>query len=89
MNVLNKLLSECIRDVDQIIPLLHLSAPDAERIREISERYPICIPPYYLGLINMEDPMVPIRRICIPRKKAVGSCSRSLRTHGSSDLFVK
>ncbi len=66
MAILNKLLSECIRDVDQLGKYLQLESDDAERIRTISERYPICIPPYYLGLIDPDDPNDPIRKICIP-----------------------
>ena len=89
MNVLNKLLSECIRDVDQIIPLLHLRAPDAERIREISERYPICIPPYYLGLINMEDPMDPIRRICIPGMQELSDSGHEDQSGESSNTVLQ
>ena len=66
MAVLDRLLSECIRDVDQLSRALKISAEEAEQIREISRRYPICVPPYYLGLIDQEDPEDPVRRICIP-----------------------
>ncbi len=66
MAVLNRLLSECIRDADALGGLLNLSLEETKRIREISERYPICVPPYYLGLIDPKDPQDPIRRICIP-----------------------
>lgn len=66
MEVLNRLLSECIRDVDTLSERLKFSPEEADRIREIAERYPICVPPYYLGLIDPEDPEDPIRRICIP-----------------------
>lgn len=66
MAVLNKLLSECIRDVDRLGEVLKLSEDDAGQIREISDRYPICVPPYYLSLIDPDDPQDPIRRICIP-----------------------
>lgn len=66
MAVLNRLLSECIRDVDGLGKYLKLEKADEDRIREISERYPICIPPYYLGLIDPDNPEDPVRRICIP-----------------------
>ncbi len=66
MAILNKLLSECIRDVDQLGKYITLSEADTEQIRKISERYPICIPPYYLGLIDPSDPNDPVRKICIP-----------------------
>ena len=66
MAILNRLLSECIRDVGKLDRYLKLTSEDAQRIEEISERYPICIPPYYLNLIDPENPDDPIRRICIP-----------------------
>ena len=66
MAILNRLLSECIRDVDQLSEYLKLNPDDAEKIREIAERYPFCVPPYYLGLIDPEDPEDPIRKICVP-----------------------
>lgn len=66
MGVLNRLLSECIRDVEQLNGYLKLSSDEAKRIEEISERYPFCVPPYYLGLIDPDDPDDPIRKICIP-----------------------
>ena len=66
MGVLNRLLSECIRDVEQLNDYLKLSSDEAKRIEEISERYPFCVPPYYLGLIDPDDPDDPIRKICIP-----------------------
>ena len=66
MAILDRLLSECIRDVDQLREYLHFREDDAKRIKEISKRYPICVPPYYLGLINPDDPDDPVRRICIP-----------------------
>ena len=66
MGVLNRLLSECIRDVEQLNDYLKLSSDEAKRIGEISERYRFCVPPYYLGLIDPDDPDDPIRKICIP-----------------------
>lgn len=66
MPTLNSLLSECIRDVDTLKPLLHLSEEEAARLDEIAKRYPICIPPYYLSLIDQNDPSDPIRKMCIP-----------------------
>ena len=66
MGVLKRYLSECIRDVDGLKSYLKLTSEDEKRIAEISERYPICVPPYYLNLIDPENPDDPIRRICIP-----------------------
>ena len=66
MPILNQLLSECIRDVDQLATAIGLNDSDKEWTRTVSEKYPICIPPYYLKLIDLSDPDDPIRKICIP-----------------------
>ncbi len=66
MSVLSRLLSECVTDVDQLRKYVPLRPDDEKQIREISERYPFCVPPYYLGLIDPENPEDPIRKICIP-----------------------
>lgn len=87
MAILNRLLSECIRDVDQLGKYLKLEPSDSERIRKISERYPICIPPYYLGLIDQEDPDDPIRKICIPGSQELTESGME-DTSGESDNTV-
>ena len=89
MNVLNHLLSECIRDVDLLRPYLNVSSLDAERIREIAERYPICIPPYYLNLIDRDDPMDPIRRICIPGLKELSGTGHEDQSGEGSNTVLK
>ena len=87
MAILNRLLSECIRDVDQLTQYLQLNPDDAKRIREISERYPFCVPPYYLGLIDPEDPDDPIRRICIPGEQELSGAGME-DTSGEGDNTV-
>lgn len=87
MTVLNRLLSECIRDVDGFRSYLNLTEEDAARISETSKRYPLCIPPYYLELIDPNDPDDPIRRISIPGFKELSGGGLE-DTSGESDNTV-
>ena len=66
MNVLQKLLTECIRDPEQLKDPLGLSDEEAAVIAATARKYPICIPPYYLGLIDKADKDDPIRKLCLP-----------------------
>ena len=66
MSVLQQLLSECIRSPEQLRESLHLTDGEVEHLKTIADQYPICIPPYYLGLIDSDWQHDPIRRLCIP-----------------------
>ncbi|MBO4374867.1 MAG: KamA family radical SAM protein [Lachnospiraceae bacterium] len=57
---------QCICDVSGLDPYLSLSGEEKERIEEIIKRYPLKVTPYYLGLINRDDPNDPIKKLCIP-----------------------
>lgn len=61
-----KLLIDSTRDIDGLEK--HFSFEDDEKkvLREIAEKYPICIPQYYLDLIDKEDRNDPIRKMCMP-----------------------
>jgi len=87
MTILNRLLSECIRDVDGLKRNLKMTTEEIERISEVSERYPICIPPYYLNLIDSEDPDDPIKKICIPGSQEL-SINGEEDTSGESENTV-
>ena len=66
MSKLQELLSACIRDPKDLRDALKLSAEETERLSDIAERYPICVTPYYLSLIDPDDPEDPVRRLSIP-----------------------
>ena len=87
MDTLTKLLSECVRDADTLGEILHLSQEETERIREITKRYPMCVPPYYLNLINKNDPNDPIRRISVPGLHELAESGME-DTSGESDNTV-
>ncbi len=65
MGLLEKLMAECIRSVDELREVLGLSEEESQELQRITERYPICITPYYLGLIDREDENDPIRKMCL------------------------
>lgn len=66
MSVLSQMMRQCYRSIDDVKDRLQLSAEEVDAIREITKRYPLCLPPYYLDLIDPTDPADPIRRMCIP-----------------------
>jgi lysine 2,3-aminomutase len=53
-------------DLDLLAEVLCLSAAEREDIRKVAEKYRWAITPYYLALINPEDPADPIRRMSVP-----------------------
>ena len=66
MSILQDQLNNCIRDIDQVLPVLGITGEEADTLRQIAQRYPISIPPYYLNLIDPSDPEDPVRKLCIP-----------------------
>ena len=55
-----------ITSVERLSQLIPLSAEEQAQIRLVTERYPLAITPYYLSLINPDDPDDPIRKQSIP-----------------------
>lgn len=61
-----ELLKNSIRDVKGLSGVLSLDESETEQLEKIIEKYPLCINPYYLGLVNKNDPHDPIRKMCVP-----------------------
>jgi lysine 2,3-aminomutase len=55
-----------ITTVDQLSRLVSLSAGEKTQIRLVSQRYPLAITPYYLSLIDTDNPDDPVRKQAIP-----------------------
>ncbi|MBR2779735.1 MAG: KamA family radical SAM protein [Firmicutes bacterium] len=66
MSILNRLLDECIRHPKELPDSLFLTDDEKARIQSVAEQYPICIPPYYLNLVDGKRQDDPIRKLCIP-----------------------
>lgn len=60
------MLEKNINKLNDLFMLLDLSPSEIDNIKEISEKFPISIPPYYLSLINKDDKDDPIKKMCIP-----------------------
>ncbi len=66
MSKLSELLGTCIRDADTLGKRAGISEEELSVIREVAVRYPMCVTPYYLSLIDWSDPDDPIRKLSIP-----------------------
>jgi lysine 2,3-aminomutase len=55
-----------ITSLEQLVRLLPLSAAEQAQISSVVQRYPLSITPYYLSLIDPDDPDDPIRKQSVP-----------------------
>jgi lysine 2,3-aminomutase len=62
-------LEESIFTIKQLKNYLHLSAEEEEKLERVVKAHPMRVSPYYLSLINWNDPKDPIRKLAIPSFK--------------------
>jgi lysine 2,3-aminomutase len=55
-----------ITRLEQLAQFIPLSAEEQAQLRLVTMRYPLSVTPYYLSLINPDDPDDPIRKQAIP-----------------------
>jgi lysine 2,3-aminomutase len=55
-----------ITSVEQLTKFIPLPIEDQAQLRLVTMRYPLSVTPYYLSLINLNDPDDPIRKQAIP-----------------------
>ncbi|MBI4283669.1 MAG: KamA family radical SAM protein [Chloroflexi bacterium] len=55
-----------ITNVDQLSQFIPLSSEEQAQLRLVTMRFPLAITPYYLSLINSDDPDDPIRKQAVP-----------------------
>ncbi len=55
-----------IHTVDQLKMFTELSPVEEKKLKQITKRHPMCVTPYYLSLINWDDPNDPIRKMSVP-----------------------
>lgn len=60
------LLQNSIRDIEGLQKVLPMEDCEAAQMGMIIEKNPLCINPYYMGLVNKDDPNDPIRKMCVP-----------------------
>ncbi|MDY4611678.1 MAG: KamA family radical SAM protein [Sphaerochaetaceae bacterium] len=61
-----KELTNCIQSAEELARYLPLTEKEKNILSHIIEKYPMAITPYYLSLIDKDDPKDPIRRMCVP-----------------------
>ena len=55
-----------ITSVDQLSTFIPLSPEERARVELVTKRYPMAITPYYLSLIDPDNPLDPVRRQAVP-----------------------
>ena len=60
------MLKQSYRSCEQMTELFAFSDDEIQSLKEIEDKYPVCVNPYYFGLIDLEDPDDPIRKMSIP-----------------------
>jgi lysine 2,3-aminomutase len=55
-----------ITSIDQLSHFIPLSSEEKAQLQLVTRRYPLSITPYYLSLINPDDPDDPIRKQAVP-----------------------
>lgn len=55
-----------ITSIDQLAQCLDLSFEEEADLHQVVGSHPMNIPRYYLSLIDPDDPMDPIRKLCVP-----------------------
>lgn len=59
-------LKNSITTAQQLAAILNLDEETTQKYEKIIERFPMLITPYYLSLVNTNDPDDPIGKMCIP-----------------------
>ena len=52
--------------IDQLKEFINLSPKEEKKLKQITQKHPMLVTPYYMGLIDWEDPDDPIRKMAIP-----------------------
>ncbi len=82
-----QLLQGSYRSIPEFKDRLNLSDEEAGRLQPIADAYPVCVPEYYLGLVDPDDPNDPIRKMCVPSAMEF-SLGGSKDTSGEADNTV-
>jgi lysine 2,3-aminomutase len=64
--------------VDQLKKLVSLSSEEEAQIRLVTKRYPLSITPYYLSLIDFNNPNDPVKKQAIPSIEEITMCKMGM-----------
>ena len=59
-------LKESIRTIQEVSSVVNISSKEIKRLAHVVERHPMRVPPYYLSLIDPDDPNDPVRAMALP-----------------------
>lgn len=76
-----------ITKAEELKSILNLSEEEVIKLGYILEKYPMSITPYYLSLIDFNDPNDPIKKMCIPSIEET-DLSGSFDTSGEADNTI-
>jgi len=65
----HKELGNIIGSVEQIACNIGLSSEETEQLKKVTQIHPMRVSPYYLSLIDWDDPNDPIRRMAVPSRE--------------------
>ena len=61
-----------ITTIEELSKFVPLSSKEQSRLKLVTTKYPFAVTPYYLTLIDVDDPNDPIRRQAIPSFDEIG-----------------
>ena len=61
-----RLMALSCRDISELQRELNISTDELKKLEAVQDTFPLLANPYYLSLINPDDPDDPIRRMCLP-----------------------
>ena len=59
-------LQDSVRSISDISSYISVSPREKKKLQHVIERHPVCIPQYYMSLIDKDDPDDPIRAMAVP-----------------------
>jgi KamA family protein len=59
-------LRESIRTIHEASSVINIPSREMKRLAHVVERHPMCVPPYYLSLIDPDDPNDPVKAMAVP-----------------------
>jgi len=62
----HKKLEKSISDLEKLAESTPLSVEEAKQLKQVTEVHPMRVNPYYLSLIDWDDPNDPIRKMAVP-----------------------
>lgn len=59
-------LKESVRTIKEVSSVVNIPSREMKRLAHVVERHPMCVPPYYLSLIDPDDPNDPVKAMAVP-----------------------